>query len=390
MLGEPTYSDGGRTGFKDKGRVDEDDVPSKYTAIPEDMTQEEWEDAIKALIARSRERWHGKYQSGGLAYMLGEPTYSDGGRIGFKDGTKFSPSKRKFLKGTGAAVGVLSMLPFVGKFFKPAAKAVKTLTKVPIESTGGMPVWFPKLVNKVVNEGTDVTKKLATVERETVHTTKIGAKGTYAGDEVTVYRNLDSGNVRVEYGPPLLDEQGKIIRASNDNAIIQLEYKAPEIAEDASRKAGKEIKTKSEFSAVESEPEVVSWEGDIEWSGENVVNKVEDLMTDTSELQKYATGKKLTIKELSESMKKQKYKNKLETDTMEQVDYIENKGGEYASMEDILDEGKRVGTLDPKGYDPQNMVKGMNLPKEYNERQIKEYMEKTKKASGGLAYMLGE
>ena len=130
---------------------------------------------------------------------------AEGGRIGFKKGS-FDPTKRKFLKGAGAGLGVLSMLPFVGKFFKPAAKAAKALTKVPIEQTGGMPVWFPKLVNKVVNEGTDVTKKLATVERETVHTTKIGAKGTYAGDEVTVYRNLDSGNVRVEYGPPLLDE----------------------------------------------------------------------------------------------------------------------------------------------------------------------------------------
>jgi len=82
-------------------------------------------------------------------------------------------------------------------------------------------------------------------------------------------------------------------------------------------------------------------------------------------------------------MKKQKYKNKLETDVMEQVDYIENKGGGHASMEDILDEGKRVGDLDPKGHDPQNVVKGQNLPKEYHERQIKEYMEKTKKASGG-------
>jgi hypothetical protein len=376
MLGEPTYSDGGRIGFKDKGRVDEDDVPSKYTAVPEDMTQEEWEDAIKALIARSRERWHGKYQSGGLAYMLGEPTYSDGGRIGFKGGTKFDPTKRSFLK---IAAG-LAALPFVGKFFKWAKPAAKVLTKVPIEQTGGMPVWFPKLVNKVVNEGTDVTKKLGTVEREIVHTKKIGAKGTYAGDEVTVYRNLDSGNVRVEYGPPLLDEQGKIIRASNDNAVINLEYKAP--VEDITSK-GKPIKTKSEFSAVESEPEVVNWEGDIEFSGENVVNRVEDLVTDTSELQKYATGKKLTIKELSESMNKQKYKNKLETDVMEQVDYIENKGGGYASMEDILDEGKRVGDLDPKGYDPQNVVKGQNLPKEYHERQIKEYMEKTKKASGG-------
>jgi len=232
-----------------------------------------------------------------------------------------------------------------------------------------MPVWFPKLVNKVVNEGTDVTKKLATVEREIVHTKKIGAKGTYAGDEVTVYRNLDSGNVRVEYGPSLLDEQGKIIRASNDNAVINLEYKAP--VEDITSK-GKPIKTKSEFSAVESEPEVVNWEGDIEFSGENVVNRVEDLVTDTSELQKYATGKKLTIKELSESMKKQKYKNKLETDVMEQVDYIENKGGGYASMEDILDEGKRVGDFDPKGYDRYNEWKGQNLPDK-----------KIKKASGG-------
>ena len=34
---------------------------------------------------------------GGLAGMLGEPTYADGGRTGFK-GKKFDPSKRKFLK----------------------------------------------------------------------------------------------------------------------------------------------------------------------------------------------------------------------------------------------------------------------------------------------------
>ena len=216
------------------------------------------------------------------------------------------------------------MLPFVGKFFKPAAKAVSKAAKVPIEPTGGMPVWFPKLVNRVVDEGTDVTKKLGTKEREIVHHAKVNEF-----EDVTVYRELDTGNVRVEYGPPEFDEAGKVIRASNDNEVVYLEYKAPEIAEDASRKAGKEIKTKSEFSAAESEPEVVNWDGDIEFSGDNVVNKVEDLVTDTSELQKYATGKKLTIKELSESMKKQKYKNKLETDTMEQVAYIEERRGPF-------------------------------------------------------------
>jgi hypothetical protein len=57
--------------------------------------------------------------------MLGEPTYSDGGRIGFDKGKKVDLSKRKFLKGAGAGLGVLSMLPFVGKFSNPAAKAVK-------------------------------------------------------------------------------------------------------------------------------------------------------------------------------------------------------------------------------------------------------------------------
>jgi hypothetical protein len=284
-----------------------------------------------------------KHASGGLAYMLGEPTYSDGGRIGFKGGTKFSPSKRKFLKGAGAGLGVLSMLPFVGKFFKPAAKAAKALTKVPIEPTGGMPVWFPRLVNKVINEGTDVTKKLATIERETVHTTKIGAKGTYAGDEVTVYRNLDTGNVRVEYGPPLLDEQGKVIRASNDNAIINLEYRAPEVIEPTISKTGKVThkggKTKSEFSAAETEPQVANWDGDIEWEGLNEVNKVEDLLRDTSDLQKYATGKKLTIKELSESMKKRKDFKNLSEDTMNQVEYIEAKHGPGPDPSDYAEWG---------------------------------------------------
>ena len=224
-----------------------------------------------------------------------------------------------------------------------------------------MPVWFPKLVNKVIKEGDDVTKKLATIERETVHTKKIGAQGTYAGDEVTVYRNLDSGDVRVEYGGPLLNKEGRVVRASNDPDIVYLEYKAP--VEDITSK-GKPIKTKSEFSAAESEPEVVSWEGDIEFSGDNVVNRVEDLVTDTSELQKYATGKKLTIKELSESMKKQKYKNKLETDVMEQVDHIEKRHGPFP------DPGDYSGGKD-------EMIEVFSKYR-------------GEKASGGLAAMLGE
>ena len=87
---------------------------------------------------------------------------------------------------------------------------------------------------------------------------------------------------------------------------VQLDYKAAEVVEDASRKAGKEIKTKPEFSAVESEPRVTNWDGDIEWDGENVVGKVDDLFTDTTKLEAYATGKNPNIKKLLKSEKKQK------------------------------------------------------------------------------------
>ena len=33
-------------------------------------------------------------------------------------------------------------------------------------------------------------------------------------------------------------------------------------------------------------------DADIEWAGENLVNNVDDLLTDTTKLESYATGKK--------------------------------------------------------------------------------------------------
>ena len=74
-------------------------------------------------------------------------------------------------------------------------KKIKSSNHI-IQNTKDMPDWFIPLINRVVKEGDDVTAKLGTVEREIVHTKKIGK-----GEEVTVYQNLDTGNVRVEYGP---------------------------------------------------------------------------------------------------------------------------------------------------------------------------------------------
>ncbi len=231
------------------------------------------------------------------------------------------------------------MLPFVGKFFKPAAKAVKSLTSVPIGNAPGMPDWYWGLVNKVIKEGDDVTKKFATQERQIVHNKKLGDPKDVYADDITVTQELDTGNVRVEYHAG----------SNMGEAPIQLDYKAPQIAEEASRKAGKEIKTNPEFSAVESEPRVANWDGDIEWDGENVVGKVDDLLTDTTQLEAYATGKKPTIKKLLKSEEKKKYVKKLNDDHVEQSEYLEQKYGPGPDPDDILEDSYQTVTKKASG-----------------------------------------
>jgi len=56
---------------------------------------------------------------------------------------------------------------------------------------------------------------------------------------------MNTGNVRIEYGPHQFDKQGNVIRATNDNQVVHLEYRAPEVIEEG-KHMGK--KTKPEFS----------------------------------------------------------------------------------------------------------------------------------------------
>ena len=58
----------------------------------------------------------------------------------------------------------------------------------------------------------------------------------------------------------------------------------------------------------------------------DIDKNVGDLLTDTSKLKTFAK-KKLTHKDKVVAKKKQKYQKKLQEDTMEQVDYIEQKHG---------------------------------------------------------------
>jgi hypothetical protein len=291
------------------------------------------------------------------------PSYNKGGRVPFGKGKLVDEGRRAFMKWlagiTGAGIAAGTGLIKWGVKKGTGETIVKAGDHI-IQGTSGMPDWFIPLVNRITKEGTDVSKKLSTIERETVHTKKISPT-----EEVTVYQDMNTGNVRVEYGPPVMDKKGNIIRATNDQEVVHLEYRAGEVI-DEGKHAGK--KTNPEFSAAEAKPRVTNWEGDIEWEHMDIDKNVDDLLTDTSKLKTFAK-KKLTHKDKVIAKKKQKYKTKLEKDPSEQLEYIEKKEG--MTIDDIVDEEARVSGLADKQALSED-TKLMNLP----ERKVK-------KASGG-------
>ena len=103
-------------------------------------------------------------------------------------------------------MGGLAAIPIVGKFFK-LAKVGKTVTKVPVIKTGnvpGKPEWFDALVNKVILEGDDVSKRFATQERQVVHMKKIDDETS-----VTVTQDLNDGSIMVDVDDPVRNVMGE-------------------------------------------------------------------------------------------------------------------------------------------------------------------------------------
>tara|TARA_R110002012_G_scaffold62433_1_gene164266 strand:+ start:19 stop:1224 length:1206 start_codon:yes stop_codon:yes gene_type:complete len=228
---------------------------------------------------------------------------ADGGRIGLKLGM----NRRAFLKlmgGVGAGIGALKtgLLKFAGK--GAASKITKDIIKT--DAVPGKPEWFDALVTKVINEGTDVTKKLATQERESVHRLNIDKF-----EDVTVYRNTDTGEIRVSYESP----------TNVGEESVDLVYKKPLADEGDPRPS-------AEFYAVEPEPRVMNPDGDMEFDGENLVNSIDDLMSDTSRLKIIARGdNKPTIKEFVESKRKKDKTKAINEDPVQQAEYLEEKYG---------------------------------------------------------------
>ena len=337
-----------------------------------------------------------------------------GGRVGLKDGPA-DPSKRTFLK----IMGGLASIPIVGKFFK-VAKVGKTVSKVPVIKTAdvaGKPEWFDALVNKVILEGDDVTKRFATGERQTVH-----SKTLDDGSVVRVTQDTDQGAVRVEY-----DSDANVFEDT-----VQMEYKK-ELPDEGNPDPKAEFTT-AESGAVGRQSGPDDYDIDVDEVGGTSIS---DLESDVSKLKEYATGEKLTMKEIVNSINRKKRAQNITTDSEAQVDSIIRRQGEMLDDQDLADEmatggragfkigsGKKIiqkltkpkrtlksieetGTInmsdegiaseferfmketDPDGYAKiQKIVDDLNQKIEL--RNAKKDKGRKENASGGVAYMLGE
>ena len=239
-------------------------------------------------------------------------------RIGLKDGM----NRRTFLKLLGGAMSI----PIIGKIFKPL-KVGKTVTKVPIiktDNVAGKPEWFDQLVNKVILEGDDVTKRFATKDREIVHMKVLdegtGGKefppGTPGSDDISIMvtQDLDAGAVRVEYRNP----------ENMYGDPIQLRYKKPNPDEGDPRPS-------AEFDTAESIP-VARADGPDDYAidiDEGGGQSIKDLTSDVSKLKEYATGQKPTLKEFVQSKKrKDKARAISQGEGEAESDFIINRQGE--------------------------------------------------------------
>ena len=230
--------------------------------------------------------------------------FAQGGiaRLGFKDGM----TRRTFLKILGGAMSI----PIIGKFLKPM-KVGKTVTKVPMIKTddvAGKPEWFDQLVNKVIIEGDDVTKKFATGERQSIH-----QKTLDDGTVVRVTEDIDDGAVRVEY------QSEKNVFGDD----VQLQYRKPKPDEG-------DPNPTAEFTTAESGPVGKrygpdDYEIDVDEVGGT---SIKDLDSDVSKLKEYATGKKPTMKEFIQNKKRQDKAKAISEDMEAQSDAVIRRQGE--------------------------------------------------------------
>ena len=236
--------------------------------------------------------------------ILDPEDMAQGGRAGFDEG---GMTRRTFLK----ILGGLASIPIVGKILKPV-KIGKTVSKVPVIKTApveGKPEWFDSLVNKVIAEGDDVTKRFATGERQSIH-----QKTLDDGSVVRVTEDTDQGAVRVEY-------------ESSENVFgdpVQMEYKRP-LPDEATPDPAAEFTT-AESGPVGRQSGPDDYDIEIDEVGGT---SIRDLDSDVSKLKEYATGKKPTIKEMMQNKRRKDKAAAISEDSQAQSDAVIRRQGDY-------------------------------------------------------------
>ena len=217
---------------------------------------------------------------------VNETKLGDNWNVGMKWRKKFGlggmdKGRRAFLKLMAALglTGAAAKYGLAGLLKGGKKQIAKEVTSVPIKNIKGMPAWFKPLVNKVIKEGDDVTKKWAIQERQIVHKTKLPDSQT----DVLVTQDLNTGDVVVDIG---LEKHG--FQSGKYGQPVRLEYKASEVIEGPIKK-GKPTKTKEEFNVEEAEftgghPENVKFE-------ESTIEKFGDHASNFDEVEMFATGK---------------------------------------------------------------------------------------------------
>jgi hypothetical protein len=281
----------------------------KYNAqlVAEDLAEKKFGKEFYDLDQRQQLDLYDEALEGLSEQTRGMPDpedFAQGGiaRLGFKDGM----TRRTFLKILGGAMSI----PIIGKFLKPM-KVGKTVTKVPMIKTddvAGKPEWFDQLVNKVIIEGDDVTKKFATGERQSIH-----QKTLDDGTVVRVTEDIDDGAVRVEY------QSEKNVFGDD----VQLQYRKPKPDEG-------DPNPTAEFTTAESGPVGKrygpdDYEIDVDEVGGT---SIKDLDSDVSKLKEYATGKKPTMKEFIQNKKRQDKAKAISEDMEAQSDAVIRRQGE--------------------------------------------------------------
>jgi len=269
--------------------------------------------------------------------MGGRESKAMGGRIGLKAGM----SRRAFLKlmgGVGAGIGApkTGLVKLAGK--EGARQVTKNIIKT--DPVPGKPEWFDALVNKVILEGDDVSKRFATQERQVVHMKKIDDETS-----VMVTQDLNDGSIIVDVDDPVRNVMGEGAGLETDTSVQMMLKKGQ--ADEMTKGTPPD-----EFSFTENDMRNYM-DGPDDYTTEfveNTVDKMSDLTSDLGKIKQYATGKKPTMKQIVESKKRK-----------DQVKFAEERPAEYAAE---------------RGPDV-----------DYGDEDIELF---TDYASGGIARMLGE